>query len=240
MAGAMNGITIFVTHMEEDMYPFNNADAATPAVDIAIIVMEPERYDDTTLYVERHTYFPVAAGAVTQIEYAISGLERQKGWGPSESRLCSDGATPRSSCVEKTLSRRVATLCNCSDLQYLDGHAIESRLVRCSANSGTVQGDCVLESEIWTASHVSLEKCPTRCRSFRGAVKSNIQLKLSETQVDYMKHTIAFGSPAQFGTRRAQDSAGVVDQSILQNESAVIHIGIGSLCKFPLLLFILA
>jgi len=236
MAGATNGLTIFVTHMAEDMYPFNNADAATPAVDIAIIVMEPERYNDTTLFLERNRYIPVAAGAVTRIEYTISELERKKGWGPSESRLCSDGATPRSSCVEKTLSRRVATLCNCSDLQYLDEYAIERSLVTCSANPGTVQGDCVLESEIWTESQVSLEKCPTRCRSFRGAAKSNIQLKLSESQVEYMKHTIAFGNPAQFGTRRAQDSVGVVDQSILQNESAIIHIGVDSLCKFPLLL----
>ena len=238
MAGAMNGLTIFVTHMAEDMYPFNNADAATSAVDIAIIVMEPGRYNETTLFLERNRYFPVAAGAVTRIEYTISLLERKKGWGPSESRLCSDRAIPRSSCVDRTLASRAFSECNCSDLQYLDEYALAHHIVGCSASPGTVQGDCILESEIWTEGHVSLEECPTRCRSFQGAAKSNIQLKLSESQVEYMKYTIAFGNPAQFGTRRAQDSVGVVDQSILQNESAIIHIGVDSLRKFPLLLFI--
>ena len=237
VAGAMNGITIFVTHMEEDMYPYYNADSATPAVDIAIIALGSERYDETALYLERHQYFPVAAGAVTHVGYATSVLERKKGWGLKESRLCSDGVIPRSSCVESTLASRATNQCNCSDLQYLDDLERAHSLVRCSASPGTVQGDCVLESESWRGGQVSIEKCPTQCRSLRVKVQSNIQMKLSETQVDYMKDTIAFGPPVLYGSS-TQNNARIVDESILQNESAIIHIGVDSICKFPLLLFI--
>jgi hypothetical protein len=116
--GSMNGITLHITHMSDNFYPLNSAHFATPSVDVHVNIIDLERYGDSSLHVERNTYFPIAAGTNTRVEYSVQKLVRKQGWGSEESRLCKKEALPRSSCVDKTLLDRASASCNCSKVQY--------------------------------------------------------------------------------------------------------------------------
>lgn len=226
MAGAKNGITIFVDHMTDDLYTFNDFDSATPAVDVHINVIDQDRYDDTILYVERHNFFPVAAGSVSYVDYAMTARYRKQGWGPAESQSCANDVLPRASCVEKTLLDRAIINCNCSDLRFLEALSDSGKLSNiagCSASKGTDENECIAESPL--RGEVSLEECPTQCEATLGEVQSSFQVKLSEKQARYTRNLLAFH------TRITRETVPVVDTTILQNETAIIRIGVNSLCK---------
>jgi hypothetical protein len=217
-----------VDHLTDDFYTFYDANAATPAFDIHINVVDAERYDDGVLHVERHTYFPVAAGVLTYVEYEVSGRKRKQGWGQRESKDCSKNAIPRSSCVEKAILDRSITECNCSGLNFLTGYVNEdvlSSIAGCSASTGTAQHECIDVSD--ARGDVSLEECPTQCEATVGEVKSNVQVRLSEKQTKYVRRLLAFGSALQ------TNFVGV-DTTILRNETAIVQVGANSLCKFTI------
>lgn len=228
MAGATNGIALFVDHMTDDLYTINDFDAATPAVDVHINVLDQDRYDDAILYVERHHFFPVAAGSVSYIDYSLTTRSRKQGWGPRESQSCANDVLPRASCVERTLLDRAITECNCSDLQFLDALSdagTVSSIAGCSASRGTDENECIAESPL--RGEVSLEECPTQCEATLGEVQSNFQVRLSEKQTKYARNLLAYHKGGTLGVLP------VVDTTILRNETAIIRIGANTLCKSP-------
>lgn len=224
-AGSRNGITVMVTHIDETLYPINSAAYATPAVDVHINVIEPERYTDQLLPVSRHAFFPLSAGVVSQIEYSISSLQRKKGWGPTESRQCQYTKTPRPACVEERVLTQAHDDCDCPERGYRDDDQaiaiLRTGASTCSATTGTLQNSCVTKV-LRGQANISLDECPTQCTSIAAQIRSNYQTKLSESQVEYMKDTIAF-------SRHTKEF--YIDDTIVGNESTIIHVGVSNLCK---------
>lgn len=215
-----------VTHIDETLYPINSAAYATAAVDVHINVIEPERYNDQLLPVNRHAFIPLSAGVASQIEYSISSLQRKKGWGPAESRQCQYTKTPRAACVEETVVTQAHDQCDCPERGYREGDE-EIAILRtgastCSATIGTLQNSCVT-NVIRSKANISLDECPAQCTSIAAQIRSNYQTKLSESQVEYMKDAIAF-------SRISKDLV-VLDDTIVGNESTIIHVGVSNLCK---------
>lgn len=222
--GPLNGISIIIDHMTDDLHPLQDADSATPAVDLHINFIDQDRYDEPFLYVERHKFFPVGAGAVTQIEYSVSERIRKQGWGQSESQTCRHDVIPRSSCVEKTLLDRGFSSCNCSEVRFLQQYMTDatlSHVAGCSASPGTEQNECIATSPL--KDEVTIEECPTQCHALVGEVQTSFVVRLSDKQVEYAKNLKAF--------EWAHDVPFVVDPSILRNETAIIRIGVNTLCK---------
>lgn len=229
-AGSQNGINVIVTGITSDTYPVEDADISTAAIDVHINVVSEKRYNDTTFFIEPHTFISVAAGSVSGISYESSELVRVKGWGPVESRSCSNTVVPRAACMTEVILNRTAQECECRRPEtvitpYFDRFG-EENIMWCSASEGTPQSECV-QSFVDDENTVSLSECPVQCHSTRAGIKDIIQSKLSDSQTEFIKTYLNYSN--------ANQKSVLTDGSIVTEESAIIQIGVSSLCKHEMI-----
>lgn len=221
---------MIVTGITSDTYPVEDADISTAAIDVHINVVSEKQYNDTIFFIEPHTYIPVGAGTVSGISYESSELVRVKGWGPVESRSCSNTVVPRAACMAEVVLNRTAQECECRRPEnvmppYFDRFG-EENIMWCSASDGTPQSECVQDS-VDNQNTVSLNECPVQCHSTRASIRDIIQSKLSDSQTEFIKTYLNYS--------HANQSSVLTDGSIVTEESVIIQIGVSSLCKHELI-----
>ena len=234
--GATQGLSALVTNVRETQrFSMRDVGFVSKAVDVHVSVIQVQDYNQSLLPIETQDYFPVQAGYFTDITYEIQAKIRTKGFGRESSKLCTDtdGALPRSTCIQTIAYNEGATRCGCpsesivpADFLAAAGYADGANFAACSATTGTQQSTCFNDAIAnVTRSSVSYAECPELCDSIEPVIRTRSEIQTTPLQEAYLNIVYTYL------TNSSNDVINNVSQRLNIDEVVVLSVGLDTLCK---------